>query len=129
VDAGGDGRTRHSLPRSRRLTNGSEIRGILQRGKRSKTPHLDVYDSPSPASRSRVGLVVPRYGHRIVDRNLLKRRLREILRSEILPRLSTPESGRDVLVRIRRNAYEAAFAELRAELLDWWEQTCSRGSS
>lgn len=129
MDAGGDGRKRHSLPRSRRLTNGSEIRGILHRGKRSKTPHLDVYDSPSPVSRSRVGVVVPRYGHRIVDRNRLKRRLREILRSEILPRLSAPESGRDVLVRVRRNGYEAAFADLRAELLDWWEQTCSRGLS
>ncbi len=129
MDAEREGRRPHSFPRSRRLTQGSEIRAALKRGKRSRTPHLDVFDSASPASRSRIGLIVPRYGHRVVDRNRLKRRLREIARIELLPRLATPDRGLDVLVRARREAYEAAFAELRAELLDWWEQRCSRGSS
>jgi ribonuclease P protein component len=129
VDAGDGGPEPRRFPQSRRLTRGSEIRAALNRGKRSRTPHLDVYDSASPASRSRIGLIVPRHGHRIVDRNRLKRRLREILRVEILPCLTSPDSGTDVLVRARRNAYDAAFAELRAELLEWWERRCSRGSS
>jgi ribonuclease P protein component len=64
-----------------------------------------------------------------VDRNRLKRRLREILRIEILPRLISPDTGTDVLVRVRRNGYEASFVELRAELLEWWERRWSRGSS
>jgi ribonuclease P protein component len=123
------GREPWKLPRSRRLTRGPEIRATLARGKRSRTRHLDVFDSASPVSRSRVGIIVPRYGGRIVDRNLLKRRLREILRVEILPRLSSPDSGRDVLIRARRDAYGATFDELRAELLEWLERRWSGGSS
>ena len=123
------GRGPRPFPRSRRLTRGSEIRAALNRGKRSRTPHLDVWVSTSPSLRSRIGLIVPRYGHRIVDRNRLKRRLREILRIEILPRLISPDTGTDVLVRVRRNGYEASFVELRAELLEWWERRWSRGSS
>jgi len=127
--AAGDGREPEGLPRSRRLTRGPEIRAVLARGKRIRTRHLDVYDSASPVSRSRVGLIVPRYGGRIVDRNLVKRRLREILRKEILPRLRSPERATDVVVRARREAYGAAFSELRAELTEWLERRCSGGSS
>lgn len=129
MDADDGGRGPHRFPRSRRLTRGSEIRAALARGKRSRTPHLDVYDSASPSLRSRVGIIVPRYGHTIVERNRLKRRLREIVRLEILPRLTLPDEGTDVLIRIRRNAYGVAFADLRAELLEWWERRCSRASS
>jgi RNase P protein component len=73
------------LPRERRITRGSEIRDIFKRGKRSRTRHLDVLDSDSPASFARVGVVVPRYGHTAVRRNLLKRRLKEALRQELVP--------------------------------------------
>jgi ribonuclease P protein component len=92
---------------------------MFERGKRSRTAHLDVYDSASPVCRSRVGLVVPRYGRRIVDRNLLKRRLREILRTEVLPELKARGDQRDVLVRARREAYGASHGELLAELYEW----------
>ena len=115
------------LPRERRLTRGMEIRAILARGKRSRTVHLDVYDSASPVAHSRVGLVVPRHGHRVVGRNRLKRRLREILRQEVLPRLDAPGAGWDVLVRARRDAYDATYTELRTELLRWFEHRWPRG--
>lgn len=102
---------------------------MLARGKRIRTRHLDVFDSASPDSRSRVGLVVPRYGRRVVDRNLVKRRVREILRREVLPRLRSPERGVDVVVRARREAYDAAFEVLRAELMEWLERRWQGGSS
>jgi ribonuclease P protein component len=92
---------------------------MFERGKRSRTAHLDVYDSASPVGRSRVGLVVPRYGRRIVERNLLKRRLREILRTEVLPGLRTRGDRRDVLVRARRDAYGVPHGDLLAELEEW----------
>src|SRR5690606_7192325 len=82
VTAPRSGSGNESLPRARRITRSSEIRNLLRRGKRSRTAHLDVFDSPSPLAFARVGLVVPRHRRRIVDRNLLKRRLREILRRE-----------------------------------------------
>ncbi len=109
------------LPRERRITRGPEIRALFERGKRSRTIHLDVLDSDSSASYSRVGLVVPRYGHTAVLRNRLKRRLREVLRREVLPRLDRAEVKRDVLVRARREAYDARFADLVSQLEGWCE--------
>jgi ribonuclease P protein component len=74
-------------------------------------------------------LVVPRHRRRIVDRNLLKRRLREVLRREVLPRLRNREPAVDVLIRARREAYDAGYGALRAELIDWVERRWSRVSS
>lgn len=109
------------LPRAHRITRSAEIRDVFKRGKRSRTLHLDVLDSASPASFSRVGLVVPRYGHTAVRRNGLKRRLRELLRREVLPRLDEVGARRDVLVRARREAYEARYIDLASELEGWLE--------
>lgn len=113
----GPRRLRYS--RSQRITRGTEIRELFRRGKRSKTAHLDVFDSASPSPLPRVGLVVPRHKQSAVARNQLKRRLREIARLDLLPRLETAGAPRDVLVRARREAYQASFAELRQELIDW----------
>lgn len=52
----------------------------------------------------------------------MKRRLREALRRELLPRLDRRSLGVDVMVRARREAYEASYAELAAELVAWVEK-------
>jgi len=117
------------LPRALRITQGREIRALFQRGKRSRTAHLDVFDSASPVAYSRVGVVVPRYKRSVVVRNLVKRRVREILRQFIVPRLLDESLALDVLVRVRREGYEASFAELKQELEKWLERRCSRVSS
>ncbi len=90
---------------------------------------LDIFDSTSPASRSRIGWIVPRYGHPAVERNRLKRRLREVSRAEVLPRLDAAGLRLDVLVRARRDAYDAGFTELRDLLAKWTERRCSARSS
>jgi len=117
------------LPRGRRITRDAEIRALMKRGKRSGTAHLDVFDSPSPAAFSRVGVIVPKHRHTVAERNVVKRRIRELLRTEILPGLEAAGQTRDVLVRARREAYDASFADFRAELLRWLERRCLRGSS
>jgi ribonuclease P protein component len=57
-------------------------------------------------------LIVPRYRHSAVARNLLKRRLRELARLRILP------SGLayDVVVRVKPEAYDIDFAQLAADV-------------
>jgi len=117
-----------TFPREARIRLGSEIRALLERGKRERTRNLDVFFSASPVSHSRVGLVVPKHGHRIVDRNLLKRRLREVLRRDTLPRLRERELSLDVLIRTRRSAYELDFAALVQEVVQAVEAVCSEGS-
>ena len=56
----------------------------------------------------RVGLIIPRFKHSAVLRNLLKRRLRELSRTQLIP----SSLFVDIVIRIRPNAYEATFAEL-----------------
>lgn len=55
---------------------------------------------------------MPRYGHSAVERNRLKRRLREIIRVRVLGTLSPL----DAVVKAQRNAYLAPFDVLVAEL-------------
>ena len=119
---------RQRLPRARRITGKGEIRELFQRGKRSRTAHLDVFDSPSPFAFPRVGVVVPKHRRTAVERNRLKRRLREVLRAELLPRMADAQLAADVLVRARKEAYSATFAQLRDELVAWSEKRCSRAS-
>ncbi|HUP88484.1 MAG TPA: ribonuclease P protein component [Longimicrobiales bacterium] len=116
---------RQRLPRTRRITSSREIRALLQQGKRSKTAHLDVFDSASPFSFSRVGVIVPKHRRNSVERNRLKRRLREVLRTEIMPRMRELETPADIMVRARREAYVATFTQLRDELLAWAERKWS----
>jgi ribonuclease P protein component len=74
-------------------------------------------------------VVVPKHRHNIVERNLVKRRIREALRREILPQLEADGRMRDVLVRARREAYGVPYETLRDELTKWLEGQWSRGHS
>jgi ribonuclease P protein component len=49
-----------------------------------------------------------------VDRNKLKRRVREIVRVQLLPHLPAV----DLVIRARPTAYDQAFAALATELAD-----------
>lgn len=103
------------LPRSRRLIRASDIRSVQQRGRRFRTSTVDVTWSPNKAGHPRLALVVPRRGHTAVERNRLRRRLRELGRRRILPRLRPM----DVVLRTRVHAYSARFADLAADLELW----------
>ena len=116
------------LPRETRIRLGSEIRELLERGKRKRTKNVDVFFAASPASRSRLGLIIPKHGHKIVQRNLLKRRLREICRRRVLPGLDVAGVSYDVLIRAKRSAYETDFAGLESEVIKAVEDLCSASS-
>lgn len=116
------------LPRRARIRLGSEIRELLERGKRKRTANVDVFFSASPVSHSRIGLVVPKHGHSIVQRNRLKRRLREIGRRRILPDLDAKGRSRDVLIRARYRAYDVDFQTLSDEVRGAVEELCSEES-
>jgi ribonuclease P protein component len=72
-----------------------------------------VYRSDSPTQSARAGIVVPRYGHTIVQRNRLKRRLREFVRIDWLPVAQGEEPPQEVLVRARPAAYDMDVGALR----------------
>ena len=60
----------------------------------------------------RVAIVVPKWGHTAVSRNKLKRRLRELARDHLMAR----DTSRDVVLRARREAYDASFSDLREDI-------------
>lgn len=114
ADASSVGRFR--LPKSRLIRRGSEIVRTRRKGRRVTGHHVEVFLVSSPALHPRVGIVVPKWGHNSVQRNQLKRRIREICRVDVLPLLESREKGIDVLVRARVSAYTADFGALREEL-------------
>ena len=114
------------LPRRARIRSGSEIRSVMKQGKRKKTSTMDLFIAASPESFPRLGLVVPKYRHNSVERNRVKRRLREIGRTEVLPRLRAEGRHLDVLIRARPHAYDVGFDGLRETLINWLEgETCA----
>lgn len=101
---------------------------MFRKGRRWNGRYLEVLARPASQRYPRLGLVVAKHGRKIVERNRLRRWLRELGRREVLPRLRTERAGLDVLIRARRNAYEASFAELGEELTQATEHLCSRRS-
>ena len=89
---------------------------MFRSGTRRSCGSLDVYSLPREGRPPRIGVVVPRHGRTIVERNRLERRLREVLRTGWLPDERVRPAPRDLLVRARDTAYERSFDDLRSEL-------------
>jgi ribonuclease P protein component len=73
-----------------------------------QTERLEARASASLLLYPRVGIVVPKHRRKIVDRNRVKRRLREIVRTGLLPELN----GVDLLIRAKPEAYSSSFEQL-----------------
>lgn len=78
-----------------------------------RTASLDVRALASLHAFPRVGFVIPKYKHSGVERNRLKRRLRELIRLEVLPELAPV----DLVFKVLPVAYARNFETLRAEVL------------
>lgn len=74
--------------------------------------HLDIRAIASPLGYPRVGIVVPRYSGSAVDRNRLKRRLRELVRIRLLSMLPAV----DVVIRARPETYTVSFGVLETDV-------------
>lgn len=73
---------------------------------------LDARRLDTQRGHVRVAIVVPKHGFAAVRRNQLKRRLRELARTHLLPR---PASC-DVVLRAKREAYASPFDGLRDDI-------------
>jgi ribonuclease P protein component len=70
-----------------------------------------------------MGLIVPKFHSSAVARNRLCRRLREIWRQDIQQR----QPAWDLVIRARREAYDADFDALRTQLCAWREAVQGAG--
>jgi len=103
-----------SFPRRLRLTSETDLEVVRRTGKRIQTEHLEARASASLLPHPRVGVVVPKHRRRIVDRNRVKRRLRELVRTRLLPDLNRRI---DLLIRAKPEAYKATFQDLAVDVI------------
>lgn len=103
------------LPVARRLVRLADLRRVQQVGRRRRLEHVDVIWTDNQAGHPRMGLIVPKFQSTAVARNRLRRRLRELWRREVMEAVP----AWDVVIRARREAYQAGFGALRAQLLAW----------
>ena len=81
-------------------------------GRRLRTEHLDVRANDSLLSHARAAVIVGKHGHTIVERNRLRRRLRELVRLKVL----TAVKANDIVVRAFPAAYRSSFDDLSKEI-------------
>ena len=81
-------------------------------GRRLRTEHLEVRTVASLLSHVRLAVIVGKHRHTIVERNRLRRRLRELARVRLIPF----HSELDVVIRSLPTAYDASFSVLTDEI-------------
>lgn len=96
-----------------RLTRTADLELVRQEGKRFRTESLEVRYLASLLQHPRIGVIVPRHRQTAVARNRVKRRLRELARTALLPTLVTPI---DIVLRASPVAYTVGFTRLAAEM-------------
>lgn len=84
----------------------------MRSGHRVRARLLDVKRLDSSLGHVRVAIVVPKLGFTAVRRNKLKRQLRELARVHLL----RATCSCDLIVRARKDTYEASFERLRDEV-------------
>jgi len=97
------------------LTRTADFEAVRLTGKRIRTATLELRTLASLRRLPRVGVIVPRHKHSAVARNLVKRRLRELIRQLLWPMLVTHPPC-DVVVRANPSAYGVPITTLAADL-------------
>ncbi|MDH4131299.1 MAG: ribonuclease P protein component [Gemmatimonadota bacterium] len=100
-------------PRVTRLATRADRGRCLDTGRRRRSEWLEFIWIDNTAGHPRMGLIVPRFQSTAVARNRLRRRLTEIWRRQV----RRGQGATDLIIRIRREAYSASFAELRTAML------------
>jgi ribonuclease P protein component len=102
----------NAFPKDFRLRAGAEFKGVYAKGEKRISRSFVVFALPNGLEYSRFGLTAPRKLGKAHDRNRVKRRVREILRTS---RREIPK-GFDFVVNPRGSAMHRDFEELRREL-------------
>jgi ribonuclease P protein component len=103
-----------------RLLRHADFERVYQRGRRHFSAHMTVfYLRREDANNARVGYTVSRVLGGAVDRNRMKRRLREAVR---LSWTETMMSGPfDIVINPKKSLLHAGFDELKKEVARTWE--------
>ena len=101
------------FPRSARLLRHADFQRVYKQGRRHFAAHMTVFYLPRAANGGlRIGFTVGRVLGGAVERNRMKRRLREAVRQQRLM-VSVPA---DVVINPKKSLFKADFAELLEEV-------------
>lgn len=99
------------LPSANRLTKKRDIERVFQKGRSTYVGGLGLRAAPNDLAPSRFTVVVSlKVSKKATKRNRLKRRLREIIRRELLPKV---KGGHDGLMLTKKELLELSFDELK----------------
>jgi len=105
--------TKKRFPKSRRLLRHSDFERVYRQGKRHFAAHLTAfYLARAEGTGLRIGFTVGKALGGAVERNRMKRRLREAVRL-------SPQPVRvlaDVVINPKRSLLQASFSDLRKEV-------------
>lgn len=103
----------NAFPKSLRLRRSAEFQKVYAGGAKKVSRSFVLFAMPNGLDHSRFGLTTPRKLGKAHDRNRVKRRVREILRTS---RRSIP-AGFDFVLNPRRSALDGKLEDLRTELV------------
>lgn len=108
------------FPKSRRLLRHADFDRVYKKGRRHFATHMTVFylrresieGQPQSLAQFRIGLTVRKVLGGAVQRNRMRRRLREAVRLQAVP----PPFGFDVVINPKASLLTAHFEELKAEV-------------
>ena len=100
------------FPRSARLLKHVDFDRVYREGQRHFARHMTFFYLPRKSGPARVGFTVGRVLGEAVERNRIRRRLREAVRLQLNPR----GMAVDVVVNPKRSVLHAEFAEILQEM-------------
>ena len=107
-----------AFPRTARLLRTGDFDRVYRDGRRRTAPHFVVFYRANGLQQSRLGISVKRALGTAVERNRMRRRLREIFRTH---RQEIP-AGWDIVIHPRSSMAQAEFAALARELVSLLRQ-------
>ena len=111
------------FPKKNRLLKTADFRRTLDRGRKGGLPLLVVLARPNDLGDCRLGVIASRKVGKAVERNRVKRRLRECFR---LLKLNLPLEGYDFVFIARKRATFASMFEIQQAVERAVEKFCCR---
>jgi ribonuclease P protein component len=103
-----------------RLGKLSDIQRVFKNGRSFYIGNLGLRSARNQKNVSRFTVVVStKVSKKAVDRNKLKRRLREIIRKEILPSIN---QGYDIMVMTKKDLLKKSFEDLKKDAIELFKK-------
>lgn len=100
-----------------RLKKAKQFSYIYKKGKRANSQHFTLFSVESKFTNYKIGYSISKKIGKANKRNLLKRRLREIVRT-----LSLPKNNYNYVLMAKQGAAELTFEEIKEQIKSLFEK-------